>query len=155
MNDYERAAVLKHGEIPKIEKELIELNNTDKNKILSDVVKSEDIARIIAKWTNIPVTKLISSEKEKLLSLEDNMRKRVMGQDEALELVESLKKELEGEDVDKIKEATEKLSEKAMALGAKVYEEANKKAAEEAANNSNDKKQDGPEVVDAEFEEKK
>ena len=75
--------------------------------------------------------------------------------EEALELVESLKKELEGEDVDKIKEATEKLSEKAMALGAKVYEEANKKAAEEAANNSDDKKQDGPEVVDAEFEEKK
>jgi len=75
--------------------------------------------------------------------------------DEALELVENLKKELEGEDVDKIKEATEKLSEKAMALGAKVYEEANKKAAEEAANASDDKKQDGPEVVDAEFEEKK
>ena len=42
---------------------------------------------IIAKWTNIPVTKLLSSEKEKLLALEDNMRKRVMGQDEALKIV--------------------------------------------------------------------
>ena len=63
------------------------LNNIEKNKILSDTVTSDDIARIIAKWTNIPVTKLISSEKEKLLNLEDNMRKRVMGQDNALRLV--------------------------------------------------------------------
>ncbi len=88
-NDYdlEKAAILKHGEIPKLEKELEALNNVEKNKILSDVVTSEDIASIIAKWTNIPVTKLISSEKEKLLKLEDNMRKRVMGQDEVLKLV--------------------------------------------------------------------
>ena len=88
-NDYdlEKAAILKHGEIPKLEKELDALNNVEKNKILSDVVKSDDIAKIIAKWTNIPVAKLISSEKEKLLSLEDNMRRRVMGQDEVLKLV--------------------------------------------------------------------
>ena len=88
-NDYdlENMAILKHGEIPKLEKELAELNSIEKNKILSDTVTSDDIARIIAKWTNIPVTKLISSEKEKLLSLEDNMKKRVMGQDEALKLV--------------------------------------------------------------------
>ena len=88
-NDYdlEKAAILKHGEIPRLEKELDALNNVEKNKILSDVVTSEDIAKIIAKWTNIPVTKLISSEKEKLLRLFDNMKKRVMGQDEALKLV--------------------------------------------------------------------
>ena len=85
--DLEQAAILRHGTIPKLEKELEELNNTEKNKILSDTVTDNDIAKIIAKWTNIPVTKLISSEKEKLLHLEDNMRKRVMGQDEALELV--------------------------------------------------------------------
>ena len=85
--DLEQAAILRHGTIPKLEKELEELNNTEKNKILSDTVTYNDIAKIIAKWTNIPVTKLISSEKEKLLSLEDNMKKRVMGQDEALELV--------------------------------------------------------------------
>ena len=85
--DLERAAILRHGEIPRLEKELDALNNIEKNKILSDTVTSNDIARIIAKWTNIPVTKLISSEKEKLLKLEDNMRKRVMGQDEALKLV--------------------------------------------------------------------
>ncbi len=85
--DLERAAVLRHGEIPKLEKELNALNNTEKNKILSDTVTSNDIAKIIAKWTNIPVTKLISSEKEKLMNLEDSMRKRVMGQDEVLQLV--------------------------------------------------------------------
>ena len=85
--DLEKAAILKHGEIPKLEKELEALNSVEKNKLLSDIVTSEDIAKIIAKWTNIPVTKLISSEKEKLLNLEDNMRKRVMGQDEVLKLV--------------------------------------------------------------------
>ena len=85
--DLERAAILKHGEIPKLEKELEALNKTEKNKILSDIVTSNDIAKIIAKWTNIPVTKLISSEKEKLLGLEDNMKKRVMGQDMVLKLV--------------------------------------------------------------------
>ncbi len=85
--DLERAAVLRHGEIPKLEKELDALNNLEKNKILSDVVTENDICQIIAKWTNIPVTKLIESEKEKLLSLESDMRKRVMGQDEVLKLV--------------------------------------------------------------------
>ena len=85
--DLERAAILRHGEIPRLEKELDVLNNIEKNKILSDTVTSEDIAKIIAKWTNIPVTKLISSEKDKLLKLEENMHKRVMGQDEALRLV--------------------------------------------------------------------
>src|SRR5699024_5786265 len=75
--DLEQAAILRHGTIPKLEKELEELNNTEKNKILSDTVTDNDIAKIIAKWTNIPVAKLISSEKEKLLKLEDNMKKRV------------------------------------------------------------------------------
>ena len=85
--DLERAAVLRHGEIPRLEKELEELNNTEKNKILSDTVTSDDIAGVIAKWTNIPVAKLVSSEKEKLLSLDENMKKRVMGQDKAIKLV--------------------------------------------------------------------
>lgn len=85
--DLEQAAILRHGKIPQLEKELEELNNTEKNKILSDTVTDNDIAKIIAKWTNIPVAKLISSEKEKLLALEANMKKRVMGQEEALKLV--------------------------------------------------------------------
>ena len=88
-NDYdlERAAKLRHGDIPALEKELARLNSLEKNKILSDTVTSEDIASIISKWTNIPVSKLVSGEKEKLLSLEENMKKRVIGQDEVIKLV--------------------------------------------------------------------
>lgn len=88
-NDYdlEKAAKLRHGDIPALEKELANLNNLEKNKILSDTVTSEDIASVISKWTNIPVSKLVSGEKEKLLSLEENMKKRVIGQDNAIQLV--------------------------------------------------------------------
>ena len=85
--DLERAAILRHGEIPKLEKELDELNKLEKNKLLSDTVTDEDICKIIAKWTNIPVTKLLESEKEKVLHLEEYLKKRVMGQDEALKIV--------------------------------------------------------------------
>jgi len=87
--DLEEAAKLRHGKIPELEKQLEELNNKEKNKILSDVVTEENIAFIISKWTNIPLSKLMSGEKEKLLHLEDNLRKRVIGQDEALNLVAS------------------------------------------------------------------
>lgn len=88
-NDYdlEKAARLRHGELPKLEKELAALNNLEKNKILSDIVTSEDIAQVISKWTNIPVSKLISGEREKLLNLKENMEKRVIGQSEAISLV--------------------------------------------------------------------
>ncbi len=85
--DLETAARLKHGVIPSLEKELEELNNKEKNKLLSNVVTSDDIASVISKWTSIPITKLISSEKEKLLNLYDNLSKNVMGQSEALKLV--------------------------------------------------------------------
>ena len=88
-NDYdlERAAKLRHGDIPALEKELAQLNSLEKNKILSDTVTGEDIASVISKWTNIPVSKLVSGEKERLLSLEENMKKRVIGQDQAIKLV--------------------------------------------------------------------
>ena len=85
--DLERAAILRHGEIPRAEKELEELNKVEKNKLLSDTVTENDICKIIAKWTNIPVAKLLESEKEKLLNLEKEMQKRVMGQDEVLKIV--------------------------------------------------------------------
>ena len=85
--DLEKAAKLQHGTIPKLEKELEELKNKDKMKLLSDNVTEEDIASVISKMTNIPLSKLVSSEKEKLLNLENSMKKRVMGQDEALHLV--------------------------------------------------------------------
>ncbi len=87
--DLENAAILKHGTIPKLEKELEEKRKLSENKLLSDVVTSDDIATVISKWTNIPITKLMSSEKEKLINLEENMKKRVIGQDEALNLVSS------------------------------------------------------------------
>lgn len=85
--DLERAAKLKHSEIPKLEMELSELKLSMQSSILSDVVTDDDIAAIVSRWTNIPVQKLVGGEKEKLLSLKDNLRKRVKGQDEAIELV--------------------------------------------------------------------
>lgn len=85
--DLEMAARLRHGTMPKLEQELEELRKKDSSKILSDTVTEEDIAGIISKWTNIPIAKLVSGEREKLLHLEERMKKRVMGQDEALKLV--------------------------------------------------------------------
>ena len=85
--DLETSARLKHGVIPKLEAELDELRKNDRSDILSDTVDDESIASIISKWTNIPISKLVGSEREKLLHLEENMRKRVMGQNEALGLV--------------------------------------------------------------------
>lgn len=85
--DLESAARLRHGTIPKLERELEELNKMNKSDILSDTVDEDDIARIISKWTNIPISKLVGSERDKLLHLEDNMKKRVMGQDDAIKLV--------------------------------------------------------------------
>ena len=85
--DLESAARLRHGVIPSLEKELESLKKNNKNSILSDVVDDESIAAIISKWTNIPISKLVGTEREKLLHLEDNLKKRVKGQDEAIHLV--------------------------------------------------------------------
>ena len=85
--DLETAARLRHGEIPKLESELENLRSKIDSQMLSDTVTEEDIARIVAKWTNIPVQKLVSGEKEKLLNLENNLKKRVIGQDEAVKVV--------------------------------------------------------------------
>lgn len=85
--DLEVAAKLKHGVIPELEKELKELQAQNKNEILSDTIDEESIAQIISKWTNIPVSKLVNEEKDKLLNLEKNMKTRVMGQDNAIKLV--------------------------------------------------------------------
>ena len=85
--DLETAAKLRHGVLPQLEKELAELNSKNKSDILSDTVDDNDIAKIISKWTNIPINKLVDSEKDKLLKLNENMKKRVKGQDEAIKLV--------------------------------------------------------------------
>ena len=85
--DLETAARLRHGTIPKLETELKELEKQNKSDILSDTVTEEDIASIISKWTSIPIQKLVGSEKDKLLNLENNMKQRVIGQDDAIKLV--------------------------------------------------------------------
>lgn len=85
--DLEKSARLRHGVIPNLEHELEELKKQTDSNILSDIVDENGIADIISRWTKIPTAKLVSSEKEKLLNLKNRMKKRVIGQDEALELV--------------------------------------------------------------------
>ena len=85
--DLETSAKLRHGTIPRLEKELQELRDGEQNSILSDVVDEEGIANIISRWTHIPVSKLVSSEREKLLHLSDRLKIRVIGQDDAIHRV--------------------------------------------------------------------
>lgn len=83
---YERAGELQYGIIPKLTSELAELEKNTK-KTDQQTVQPEDIAKVVSKWTGIPTDKMLSSEREKLLCLEDCLRKRVVGQDEAVEAV--------------------------------------------------------------------
>ncbi|MDD4547479.1 MAG: AAA family ATPase [Bacilli bacterium] len=85
--DLETAARLRHGTIPKLESELKKLYVQDESHILSDTVDEDSIAAIVSKWTNIPITKLVGGEKERLINLNSNMKKRVIGQDDAIDLV--------------------------------------------------------------------
>jgi len=85
--DLETSAKLRHGTIPRLEKELEEFKQTNTQSILVDVVDEEGIAHIISRWTHIPVAKLVSSERDKLLHLYDRLNKRVIGQEEALHKV--------------------------------------------------------------------
>ena len=86
--DYQTAAKIQYSEIPSIEKALLEKNNTLENsKFLKLEVGTEDIAEIVSKWTGIPVTKMLSGEKEKLLYLENELQKRVVGQDAAVQKI--------------------------------------------------------------------
>lgn len=85
--DLETAARLRHGVIPELQKELENLRKEDKSAILSDTVTDESIASIVAKWTHIPVSKLVGGEKEKLINLDKNLKKRVKGQDNSITLV--------------------------------------------------------------------
>ncbi len=87
--DLNRAAEIKYGKLPQLQKELSDQEKVaekgrGKNTLLRDKVTEEEIARIICRWTGIPVSKLMEGEREKLLSLEDTLHKRVIGQDEAV-----------------------------------------------------------------------
>ncbi|MDH9162258.1 ATP-dependent chaperone ClpB [Staphylococcus succinus] len=90
----ERAAELQHGKIPALEKELRELEEAfqdeqsgDTDRIIREIVTDEEIGEIVSSWTGIPVSKLVETEREKLLNLADILHKRVVGQDKAVDLV--------------------------------------------------------------------
>ncbi len=90
--DYEKVAEIRYGKLNELEKKMVEYNNSlielQKNGgILKEEVDAEDIAKVVAKWTGIPVTKLLEGEKEKLLLIEEHLHKRVISQDEAISSV--------------------------------------------------------------------
>lgn len=95
-NNYnlEKAAELQHGKIPQLEKELRELEDAfqneqseDNDRIIREIVTDEEIGDIVSSWTGIPVSKLVETEREKLLNLSDILHERVVGQDKAVDLV--------------------------------------------------------------------
>ncbi len=92
-NDLEKAAELKYGTLPDLQKRLaeeearVEADKTGGSSFLRDKVSEEEIAKIICRWTGIPVAKLMEGEREKLLSLEETLHQRVIGQNEAVERV--------------------------------------------------------------------
>jgi ATP-dependent Clp protease ATP-binding subunit ClpB len=92
--DYERAAALTHGRLPELEQQIAaaeiasESNAAeDPDRLLKEVVTSEEIAEVVSRWTRIPLSKLMEGEAEKLLHLDDELHKRVIGQDEAVRAV--------------------------------------------------------------------
>lgn len=84
--NYARAGELQYSIIPKLE-EQIQKERPSKDRILSEVVDENNVAEVISKWTHIPVAKLVKGDREKLLNLKETLQKRVIGQDEALQLV--------------------------------------------------------------------
>ncbi|WP_438316289.1 ATP-dependent Clp protease ATP-binding subunit [Sporosarcina sp. FA9] len=89
--DLNKAAELRHGKIPALEAELVvseePLLDGKENRLLREEVTEEEIAMIVARWTGIPVTKLVEGEREKLLRLHETLKERVIGQDDAVQLV--------------------------------------------------------------------
>jgi len=85
---YEEAAKLQYDTIPRLEKVILSFNTVDKNgALIQEIVDEELIAKIVSRWTHIEVSRLMSSERHKILNLKQALKQRVMGQDEALELV--------------------------------------------------------------------
>jgi ATP-dependent Clp protease ATP-binding subunit ClpB len=86
--DLNRAAELKYGKLAALEKQLAaEQEKQTQSKLLKDAVDEEDIARVVSRWTGVPVTRLLEGEMQKLLHLEDELHKRLVGQDEAVTAV--------------------------------------------------------------------
>ncbi len=88
-NNYQKAAELQYSKIPELEKKINEMSEegSKEGKLLTEVVSEESIAEIVSKWTHIPITKLMSGDKEKLLHLEETLKNRVIGQDHAIRLI--------------------------------------------------------------------
>ena len=89
--DYEKAAKLRYGELPALEKRLKELeehpSEVSENKLLRNKVTEEEISKIVSRWTGIPISKLMEGEREKIINLPTLLHKRVVGQDEAVNLI--------------------------------------------------------------------
>jgi len=87
--DLNEVAKLRHGKLPELERKLSEMESTETqaDALLKEAVSQDEIAEIVAKWTGVPVTRLLEGEKEKLLRLEDVLHESVVGQDEAVTLV--------------------------------------------------------------------
>ena len=89
--EYEKAAKLQYSDLPELQKKLADAEKTteeqNQNMLVRSTVTEEEIADVVARWTGIPVSKLVEGEREKLLHLEDILHKRVIGQDEAVRLV--------------------------------------------------------------------
>lgn len=86
--NYQKASELQYSVIPKTEQKIKEYQNKSKDDhLLSESVTEEDIATVVAKWTNIPISKLMQGEREKILNLADKLKERVIGQDEAVQLI--------------------------------------------------------------------
>lgn len=88
----EKAAELQYGKIPEIEKKILEVEKKwneipEEDRLLKEQVDEEDIARIVSRWTNIPVMRLLATESQKLVHLEEELKNQVVGQDEALHKV--------------------------------------------------------------------
>ncbi len=84
--DLQRAAELKYGKLMELQKKLEDIQGSDKkdNQLLKEQIDGDDIAEVVSKWTGVPVSKLMESEMKKLISMEDVLHKRLIGQDEAV-----------------------------------------------------------------------
>ncbi len=87
--DLARMSELQYGKIPELEKQLVIASETEvvEMQLLRNKVTEDEIAEVVAKWTGIPVTKMLEGERDKLLQMEDSLRERVVGQDEAVKVV--------------------------------------------------------------------
>ncbi|HWJ32944.1 MAG TPA: AAA family ATPase [Gaiellaceae bacterium] len=85
--DFNRAAEIRHGELPALEKELEERDARVETAMVKEEVDEDDVAAVVARWTGIPVDRLLEGETEKLIHMEERLHQRVVGQDEAVEAI--------------------------------------------------------------------